>query len=169
MRYTSKIRYTFCFIKYKNHHESSRILMAMKQRGKVIAGIIAGFAVVLLIIWMSPVGKFILSGGLGMEEQKFDASQWRAVETEDFSKKRIRLMMSDDLTENILPGMDSSGVKQLLGEPERKYGFTYNVGSFAPNMDPLFLILTFDANGKVSKTDVEIEGELKEEKSDKNH
>jgi hypothetical protein len=62
----------------------------MKQRWKVITGIIAGFAVVLLIIWMSPVGRFILSGGLNTEEQPFDAQQWKSVEDLDQSKMRIR-------------------------------------------------------------------------------
>jgi hypothetical protein len=136
----------------------------MNKRWKISLGIVAGIAVMLLILLLSPVGRFILSGGLGMEEQKFDAQQWQTVANEDSSKKRIRLMMTDDLTKNFLPGMDSTAVKQLLGEPERQYGFTYSLGTLTPGMDPLFLIVKFGANGKVSKTDVEIESELKEDK-----
>ena len=136
----------------------------MNKRWKISLGIVAGISVMLLIILLSPVGRFVLSGGLDMEEQKFDAQQWQSVEHEDSSKKRIRLMMTNDLTKNLLPGMDSTTVKQLLGEPERQYGFTYSLGALTPGMDPLFLIVKFGANGKVSKTDVEIESELKEAK-----
>jgi hypothetical protein len=146
---------------------SSSYLEPMKQRWKVITGIIAGFAVVLLIIWTSPVGRFILSGGLTTEEQPFDAQLWKSVEDQDQSKMRIRLLMVDDLMENHLKtGMDSSAVKEMLGEPERKYGFSYGLGMLTPGMDPLYMILSFDTNGKIDNMDVETEGELKEEKSD---
>lgn len=80
---------------------------------------------------------------------------------------RIRLLMVDDLMENHLKtGMDSSAVKEMLGEPERKYGFSYGLGMLTPGMDPLYMILSFDTNGKIDNMDVETEGELKEEKSD---
>jgi hypothetical protein len=62
--------------------------------------------------------------------------------------------------------MDSSEVKEILGEPERQYGFSYGLGILSPGMDPLYMILTFDASGKINKMDVETEGELKEEKLD---
>ncbi len=136
--------------------------MAMKQRGKVIVGIIAGFAVVLLIIWMSPVGKFILSGGLSTKEQSFDAQQWQALKNEETSKKSARLLMADDLMQNHLKiGMDSTEVKKMLGEPERRYGFAYGLGTLTPGMGLFYLIITFDTNGKIDKMDVEIEEEIK--------
>lgn len=140
----------------------------MSKRWKITIGIIAGLAVMLLIIGLSPLGRFILTGGLAnTAEQPFDARQWKEVKDEEPYKMRIRLMMLDDVMENRLKiGMDSTEVKEMLGEPERQYGFTYRVGMLAPGMDPMYLILKFDSKGKMNTLDVENEKELKDEKSE---
>lgn len=133
----------------------------MKQRWKITLGIIAGLAVVFLIIWMSPIGRFILTGGLGAEEQPFNSRDWKAVRDLTPEKKRIRMLMLDDLMEQRLKtGMDSAAVKEMLGEPERTYGFSYDLGELAPGIDMVYLILTFDRRGKLDKINVSAKKEL---------
>lgn len=136
---------------------------AMSKRWKITLGIIAGLAVVLLIIWTSPIGRFILTGGLGsMKEQAFDPQQWKEVRNGDHAAKRIRMMMIDDLLESKLKtGTDSLAVKEMLGEPERQFGFSYGIGMLTEGMDPMYLILDFDSVGHVSKFNIESEGKLK--------
>ncbi|MBL7841968.1 MAG: hypothetical protein JNJ75_17605 [Cyclobacteriaceae bacterium] len=133
----------------------------MKQRWKITLGIIAGLLVVITITWMSPIGHFILTGGLGVEERPFEANEWKSVRSSEPSKKRVRMLMLDDLTDNKLKtGMDSLTVKEMLGEPDRTYGFSYDLGELAPGIDPIHLILTFDTNGKFEKLNVESEKSL---------
>ncbi|MFN8335980.1 MAG: hypothetical protein U0U09_12705 [Cyclobacteriaceae bacterium] len=133
----------------------------MKQRWKITLGIIAGLVVVALITWMSPIGHFILTGGLGVDEQPFDAQAWKAVSNAEPGKKRVRMLMLDDLMENRLKtGMDSITVKEMLGEPDRAHGFSYDMGELAPGIDIVYLILTFDGNGKVDKINVKGKKEL---------
>lgn len=135
----------------------------MKRSWKIILGIIAGIMVVLIIICISPLGRFVITGGLGtLKEQPFNAEQWKEVESSDPETKRIRLMMLDDLMENgLLTGKDSTMVKEMLGEPERIYGFSYGLGTITEGIDPIYLIIDFDSLGKVSKLNVENEGKLK--------
>lgn len=134
----------------------------MKKRWKIIFGIIAGLIAMVVIVWISPVGQFIRTGGLSLEEQPLDTEQWIAVRDAEPTEKRIRLMMLEDLMENqIKTGMDSTEVKEMLGEPERTFGFSYGLGTLTPGMDLLHLIVRFDDNGKVQKLDVESEGKLK--------
>jgi hypothetical protein len=135
----------------------------MKKRWKITIGIIAGLAVVLVIVWTSPIGRFILTGGLGeLDEQPFDAQQWKAVRNGDQAAMRVRLMMLDDLMENKLKtGMDSVTVKEMLGEPERGYGFSYGLGALTEGIDPFYLVVNFDSVGNVSRLNVANEGKLK--------
>jgi hypothetical protein len=137
----------------------------MKKRWKITIGIIAGLAVVVLIVWMSPMGRFIITGGLGtLDEQPFDAQQWKTVRNGGLTEKRIRLMMLDDLMENKLKtGTDSLTVKEMLGEPEREYGFSYGLGALTEGMDPFYLVLEFDSVGNMSELNVANEGKLKNE------
>lgn len=135
----------------------------MKKSWKISIGIIAGLVVVVTIVWMSPMGRFILMGGLSdIKEQPFESQQWKAVRNGDQATMRIRLMMVDDLMEKkLVTGMDSSSVKKMLGEPERQYGFSYGLGTLTEGIDPFFLIVKFDSVGTVSKLDVTNEGKLK--------
>lgn len=137
----------------------------MSKRWKISIGIIAGLVVVLAIVLSSPIGRFILLGGLSeMEEQPFDSQQWKDVRNSDLIVKRIRLMMVDDLLEKKLKtGMDSITIKEMLGEPEREHGFSYGLGTLTEGIDPFFLIIKFDSVGLVSKFDVANEHKLKEE------
>lgn len=133
----------------------------MKQRWKIITGISAGLIIMLITVWISPVGRFIQAGGLSMEEQPFDSVQWKAVTHEPADKMRIRLLMLDDLMDTRLKtGTDSATVKAMLGEPDRIYGFSYGLGTLTPGMDPLFMVLTFGPTGKVEKIDIETRDKL---------
>lgn len=136
----------------------------MNKRWKISLGIIAGLAVVLLIIWMSPIGRFILTGGLAnLKEQPFDSQQWKNARTGDQATLRTRMMMIDDLQSKLKTGIDSLTIKEMLGEPERQYGFSYGVGMLTEGMDPMYLILHFDSVGHLSNWDVEGEKSLKGE------
>jgi hypothetical protein len=137
----------------------------MNKRWKISIGLIAGLAVVLVIVWMSPIGRFILTGGLrDMKERPFEPQQWKDVRNSDQTTLRIRLTMLDDLMENKLKtGTDSLTVKEMLGEPERQYGFSYGLGTLTEGIDPFFLIVDFDSAGTVSKLRVESEGKLKDQ------
>ena len=137
----------------------------MKKSWKISIGIIAGLVVVLVVVWMSPMGRFILTGGLSeLDEQPFDSQQWKAVRNGDPAAMRIRLMMVDDLMENkLLTGTDSSTVIEMLGEPERQYGFSYGLGMLTEGVDPFFLIVEFDSGGAVRNLNVTTEGKLKGE------
>lgn len=140
----------------------------MNKRWKITLGIIAGVAVVLMIVWTSPIGRFILTGGLTrMEEQPFNSQQWKQVRTGDQVEKRIRLMMIEDLMETKLKtGIDSLTVKEMLGEPERQFGFSYDLGAITEGIDPFYLVVNFDSVGNVSKLDVAGEGKLKGKESE---
>lgn len=114
------------------------------------------------MLWLSPVGQFVLTGGLSLEEQPLDTEQWIAAKHAEPTEKRIRLLMVEDIMENkVKTGMDSSEVKTLLGEPERDFGFSYRIGTLSPGMDAMHLLVKFDANGKVTTLAVESEGKLK--------
>jgi hypothetical protein len=140
----------------------------MSKRWKITFGIIAGLVVVLAIVWTSPMGRFILSGDLSrMEEQPFNSQQWKEVQGGTQEAKRIRLMMVDDLMEKQLKtGTDSLTVKEMLGEPERQFGFSYDLGTLTEGIDPFYLVVNFDSVGNVSKLDVTNERKLKGEGSE---
>jgi hypothetical protein len=134
----------------------------MKRRWKIVIGIVAGLVAMLVMVWLSPVGQFVLTGGLNLEEQPLDTQQWIAARQEEPAKKRIRLLMLEDVMENqVKTGMDSADVKALLGEPERDHGFSYGLGILSPGMEAMHLIVIFDDYGKVKKLDVESEGKFK--------
>jgi hypothetical protein len=64
-------------------------------------------------------------------------------------------MLSDLIENHLKIGLDSSQVKQLLGEPERDFGFSYNLGLYRSGFDATFLILKFNNTGKLEKIRVE--------------
>ncbi len=137
----------------------------MSKRWKITLGIIAGLAVVLAIVWTSPIGRFILTGGLSrLEEQPFNSQQWKEVRSGDLAAKHIRLMMVKDLMENKLEtGTDSMTVKEILGEPEREFGFSYGLGVLTEGVGPFYLVVEFDSAGTVSKLEVADRNRLKDE------
>jgi hypothetical protein len=66
------------------------------------------------------------------------------------------LKRDEDLLKNhLILGMDSIGVKTLLGEPERNFGFSYMLGHYRSGFDPSFLILEFDQNGRVTRAEAQ--------------
>lgn len=146
---------------YNHIQKSSLYLTLMKKRWKLTLGIIAGLLVVGLITWTSPTGRFILSGGLGLEERPFSSEEWKAVTDSEPSKRRVRMLMLDDLMTNRLKkGMDSVAVKEMLGEPDRQHGFSYDLGELAPGIDVVYLVLKFDSNGKVDDMEAKAQKEL---------
>lgn len=138
-------------------------VIIMTKHWKITLGIAAGLTVVFAIIWTSPIGRFIIKGGLSeLKEQPFEPQQWKAVRNSDPATLRIRMLMLDDLMENKLKtGIDSMAVKEMLGEPERHYGFSYSLGMITEGIDPMYLIVKFDSVGYVNKLDIESEGKLK--------
>jgi hypothetical protein len=137
----------------------------MSKGWKITLGLLAGITVVLTIIWLSPLGRFILKGGLGeLNDQPFDSVQWKDVRNGTVKAKRVRFMMMEDLMENKLKtGMDSLTVKEILGEPERQFGFSYDLGALAEGMDPFYLVVDFDSVGTVRRFNVTNEAKLKGE------
>lgn len=84
------------------------------------------------------------------EKLKFNKQRWAIHWKEHQGGENIRPQMLDDLLKNHLKvGMDSMVIKDLLGEPERDFGFSYNLGYYESGFDPTFLILDFDKSGKL--------------------
>lgn len=136
----------------------------MTKRWKIILGIISGLAVVIIIVLLSPFGRFVITGGLmDLNEQPFNQQQWKDARDAEPQVLRARLLMLEDLMENHLKnGLDSMTVKDMLGEPERQAGFSYALGTLTPGMDNVFLIVQFDGAGKVSDLVVKGEKNLEE-------
>lgn len=108
------------------------------------------------IIWMSPFGQFIRSADLEEDKKEFDKAAWRINWPKYKNDENDRHFMLEDLTDNHLKiGMDSIAIKELLGEPERDFGFSYNMGLYRSGFDPTFLILDFDSKGKLKVFSVE--------------
>lgn len=120
---------------------------------------------VFIIIWLSPFGRFVLKGGLAeLQETPFDKQQWIAARNAEPLVLRKRLLMLEDLMENHLKkGTDSATVKEMLGEPERQYGFSYALGTLTEGMEPFFLIMDFDTTGLVTGMHVKNETSLEDE------
>lgn len=134
----------------------------MNRKWKIAVGIMTGLTALAVIVWLSPAGRFLITEGFSLEEQPFDRQQWKTAMLQEPSGMRTRLLMLEDLLENHLKtGMDSTAVKDLLGEPERKHGFSYDLGMLTAGMEPLYLIPEFDAAGKVKKFNIHSEGKLK--------
>lgn len=134
----------------------------MSKRLKIILGIVTGLLVVFIIVWTSPLGRFVLTGGLGdLDEKPFSKEEWMAAKDGELIVLRKRLLMADDLMNNHLKkGLDSAAVKDMLGEPEGQYGFSYAIGTLTVGMDPLFLVVDFDRAGKASRFDIKSEKTL---------
>ncbi|WP_299589929.1 hypothetical protein [Mucilaginibacter sp.] len=100
-------------------------------------------------------GSFIWSAQSSEEDKlKFDKVSWVNFKTKD--DDNIRHYMLTDLKNNYLKkGMDSTKVIKLLGEPERQFGFSYNLGIYDSPFDPSFLIIEFNKKGKLVKFSVQ--------------
>lgn len=126
----------------------------MKRNWKIVLGIVGGLMVVLVIVWISPLGRYLLTEGFNFK-RPFDQQQWSAARPNEPATMRTRLLMLEDLLENHLKtGMDSLAIKEILGEPEREYGFSYRLGKLTEGMDRVYLILDFDGAGKVTRFNV---------------
>jgi len=81
---------------------------------------------------------------------KFNSDEWKK-HKDDY--ETIRPYVLGDLMRNVLrQGQDSTEVKDLIGQPywnERKI-FYYKIGIFE-GMEPTYLVIEFDENGKLSK------------------
>jgi len=123
---------------------------------KIGLGILIVIIVILGVIWISPIGQFIRSADLKEDRQKFDKKLWTINWPKYKNDENDRRFMLTDLTKNHLRiGMDSIEVKELLGEPERDFGFSYNLGLYKSGFDPTFLILEFDEKGKLKEIKTE--------------
>jgi hypothetical protein len=107
-------------------------------------------------MWVSPIGQFVGSSDYEEDKQKFDKELWTISWDRGRNDENDRHFMVTDLIENHLKvGMDSVEVKNLLGEPERDFGFSYNLGLYRSGFDPTFLILQFDQRGKLKEIKIE--------------
>ena len=87
---------------------------------------------------------------------KFDKKRWVVHWNKHHSGENERHFMLYDLMQNHLKtGMDSIEVKKMLGNPERDFGFSYNLGFYRSGFDSTFLILEFDAHGKLKSKKIE--------------
>lgn len=128
----------------------------MRLGYKIGLGILTVIIVILGVIWISPIGQFIRSADLEEDKQEFDKKLWTVNWDKGRNDENDRHLMLTDLTENHLKiGMDSVEVKRLLGEPERDFGFSYNLGLYRSGFDPTFLILEFDEEGKLKEIKIE--------------
>jgi hypothetical protein len=128
----------------------------MRLGYKIGLGILTVIIVILGVIWISPIGQFIRSADLEEDKQEFDKKLWTVNWDKGRNDENDRHFMLTDLTENHLKiGMDSVEVKRLLGEPERDFGFSYNLGLYRSGFDPTFLILEFDEEGKLKEIKIE--------------
>ncbi len=98
----------------------------------------------------SSLGKF------DEDKLKFDKQLWTINWDKYETGENERHYMLNDLIKNhLIIGMDSVEVKQLLGEPERDFGFSYNLGLYRSGFDPTFLILDFDTKGKLKNIEIQ--------------
>lgn len=106
-----------------------------------------------IILFHLPGCSFSQSGSYDDEDRdKFDKTLWTINWPKGKNSENDRHFMLTDLTKNYLHiGMDSIEVKKLLGEPERDFGFSYNLGLYRSGFDPTFLILQFDKHGNLSE------------------
>lgn len=132
----------------------------MTRGQKRILGLTIFIIITGLLFLISPFGQFILSNDYrySYEEDKlkFDKKQWTINWKKYESGENDRHYMLNDLVNTQLTiGMDSVEIKELLGDPERDFGFSYNLGLYRSGLDPTFLILEFDKNGKLKEIKVE--------------
>lgn len=119
-------------------------------------GLVTSIAVIVIVICVFSVGQFTTSYDYEEDKQKFDKVLWAISRAKDRSYENDRHFMLTDLIKNHLTvGMDSVDVKKLLGEPERDFGFSYNLGLYRSGFDPTFLILEFDERGKLKEIKIE--------------
>ena len=127
----------------------------MRLGFKIGLGILIA-VVAFVLLWISPIGQFIRSADLQEDKQEFDKKLWTINWDKGTNDENDRHFMLTDLIENHLKiEMDSVEVKRLLGEPERDFGFSYNLGLYRSGFDPTFLILEFDEKGKLKEIKIE--------------
>lgn len=128
----------------------------MRLGYKIGLGTLTIIIAILSIIWVSPIEQFVKTTDLEEDQQKFDKRLWSINWPKYKNDENGRHFMLTDLTKNHLRiGMDSLDVKGLLGEPERDFGFSYNLGLYRSGLDPTFLILEFDEKGKLKEIKIQ--------------
>ena len=128
----------------------------MTRGQKIILGLSILIILGGLLFYISPIGQFIMSYDDHEDKLKFDKKLWTVNWDIHQIGENDRHFMLDDLVKNHLTiGMDSIKIKELLGEPERDFGFSYNLGLYKSGLDPTFLILVFDDKGKLKDVKVE--------------
>jgi hypothetical protein len=127
----------------------------MRLASKVSFGLLT-MVLILGVIYILSVKQAIKQSNFDEDRQKFDKKLWAINWEEGRNDENERHFMLTDLTENHLKiGMDSTEIIRLLGEPERDFGFSYNLGLYRSGFDPTFLILEFDKEGKLKKFKIE--------------
>jgi preprotein translocase subunit SecF len=115
--------------------------------------------VIVIVVLASGLVLFINSVHFGADtseenELKFDKKQWVQQNKVDPFDNNRHYMLSDLKRHHLKKGMDSMTVIKMLGNPERNFGFSYDLGFYESGFDHSFLILEFDDNGKLIKSDV---------------
>jgi hypothetical protein len=98
--------------------------------------------------------RYPTGGKLNEDSLKFNASDWK---NQSGYGGEIRPYMLTDLRKNVLvAGMDSSAVKDLLGEtwgPHDRYLWTYRLGVYR-EIEASYFEIVFDDKGKLKKTEI---------------
>ncbi|MGB3228219.1 MAG: hypothetical protein WBB02_09645 [Saprospiraceae bacterium] len=86
----------------------------------------------------------------------FDTKEWNLNLGKHYQGENTRhYMLSDLINKHIKLGMDSTDLKIILGEPERDFGFSYNLGLYKSGFDSTFLIFEFNSQGKLKEIKIE--------------
>ena len=129
----------------------------MTRRKLVIVGIVLTTLLIISggLFFISQIGIYATSD-YEEDKLKFDKKLWTINWHKYQSDENERHYMLNDLVNSHLTiGMDSVEIKELLGKPERDFGFSYNLGLYRSGLDPTFLILVFDDKGKLKQIKVE--------------
>jgi hypothetical protein len=128
----------------------------MTRKQKILLGVTISSLVIILLFLILPAGKLLLKFSYDEDKLKFNKELWMINwQTHRNDENDRHYMLKDITTNHLIIGVDSTEVKKLLGEPERDFGFSYNLGLYRSGFDPTFLILEFDDKGKLRKVNVE--------------
>jgi hypothetical protein len=126
----------------------------MSRTTKLFLGTILVLTAGTLFLWF--LGRSYRPSDNQENKLKFDKNVWTINWDIHQIGENDRHYMLRDLIDNCLKiGMDTVEVKLLLGEPERDFGFSYNLGLYESGLDPTFLILEFDDQGNLKEIKVE--------------
>jgi hypothetical protein len=110
----------------------------MSLTTKLLLGTVLVLTAGTLLLWF--LGQFYIPSEEQEDKLKFDRNVWIINWDIHQQGENDRHYMLRDLIDNRLKiGMDTIEVKLLLGEPERDFGFSYNLGLYKSGLDPTFL------------------------------